>query len=302
MTDEVVARFPCFGGTCSVRAAGPGAHAAVGAARRRLLALHARFTPFDPGSELARFNADPRSVVPAGATLRRLAAAAIEAGERTGGLVDATLPHEPRTRPPLALPAPLALRLAPARRAAAPAAAPGWTRIAVDDRAVRRPPGVRLDAGGLAKGLFADLVAAELADRPGFAVDCAGDLRTSARPVAVDDPFGRGTLHVLTHAGGVATSGITRRAWLDDRGRPAHHLLDPATGAPAFTGIVQATALAPTALEAEILAKAALLSGPEAAASWLPHGGLVVFEDGAHAVYVGTTGRAAAAAAASAAA
>jgi len=31
-----------------------------------------------------------------------------------------------------------------------------------------------------------------------------------------------------------------------------------------------------------------LLSGPEAAPSWLPHGGVVVRDDGRHAVYVGT--------------
>ena len=42
-----------------------------------------------------------------------------------------------------------------------------------------------------------------------------------------------------------------------------------------------ATALAPTALEAEVLAKAALLSGPAGAHRWLrDHGGLTVREDG----------------------
>ena len=74
------------------------------------------------------------------------------------------------------------------------------------------------------------------------------------------------------------------RSWLTRDGRPAHHLLDPGTGRPAFTGVVQATALAPTATEAEILAKAALLSGPEGAQKWLRHGGVLVFEDGTHRV------------------
>jgi hypothetical protein len=76
----------------------------------------------------------------------------------------------------------------------------------------------------------------------------------------------------------VATSGIGRRSWLGRDGRPAHHLLDPATGRPAFTGIVQATAIAPTALEAELRAKAAVR--PPAAAGWLEHGGAVVYDDG----------------------
>ena len=64
--------------------------------------------------------------------------------------------------------------------------------------------------------------------------------------------------------------------------QPAHHLIDPSTGAPAFTGIVQVTALAPTGVVAEALAKAAILAGPEGAATWLRHGGLVVCDDGSH--------------------
>jgi thiamine biosynthesis lipoprotein len=153
---------------------------------------------------------------------------------------------------------------------------------------VRRPPGVALDSGGLAKGLFADLIAAELAPHPGFVVNCAGDVRFGGpdpRPVQVASPFGDAILHTFALAAGAAgTSGISRRSWLDRSGRPAHHLLDPATGAPAFTGVVQATALAPTAVEAEALAKAALLSGPDGAPAWLPHGGVVVLDDGTHRV------------------
>ena len=82
----------------------------------------------------------------------------------------------------------------------------------------------------------------------------------------------------------MATSGIGRRSWLDADGRPAHHLLDPSTGRPAFTGIVQVTALAPSALMAEIHAKAAILSGPREGAEWLPRGGVIVFDDGSHEV------------------
>src|SRR5204863_8528211 len=87
-------------------------------------------------------------------------------------------------------------------------------------------------------------------------------------------------LHELWIArGAVATSGIGRRSWRSSAGC-AHHLLDPSTGQPAYTGIVQVTALAPTAVEAEIRAKTALLSGPDCANGWLPHGGVVVLDDG----------------------
>ena len=71
--------------------------------------------------------------------------------------------------------------------------------------------------------------------------------------------------------GAAATSGVTRRG---------RHLIDPGTGRPARTGIVQATAMAPTALEAEVRAKSALLAGPAAARRPSPHGGLLVLADG----------------------
>jgi thiamine biosynthesis lipoprotein len=70
--------------------------------------------------------------------------------------------------------------------------------------------------------------------------------------------------------------------WRARIGVAAHHLLDPATGRPAFTGVVQATATASTALKAGVRATAAVLSGPEGAAAWLPHGGVVVLDDGNH--------------------
>jgi thiamine biosynthesis lipoprotein len=129
-----------------------------------------------------------------------------------------------------------------------------------------------------------------LSGHTSFAVDAAGDVRFGGtgglvRPVQVASPFDDSVLHTFELVrGAAATSGIGKRSWLNRDGLPAHHLLDPATGRPAFTGVVQVTALAPTAVEAEGLAKAALLSGPARAASWLPHGGVVVYDSGEHEV------------------
>jgi hypothetical protein len=81
--------------------------------------------------------------------------------------------------------------------------------------------------------------------------------------------------------GAVATSGITRRSWVDGDGRAAHQIIDPSTGRPAFTGVVQATAVAPTGLLAETLAKTALPVGPERAESQLAFGGVIVEDGGA---------------------
>ena len=157
-----------------------------------------------------------------------------------------------------------------------------------DDR-VHRPPGLGLDTGGTTKGLAADAVAHRLARAERFAVDCGGDLRVGGeaarrRPfeIEVEHPLTGATVEVLRiAAGGVATSGLGARLWARPGGGHAHHLLDPATGAPAWTGLISVTALAPTALEAETIAKAALLSGPDGrAAPAAPYGGLLVHDDG----------------------
>jgi thiamine biosynthesis lipoprotein len=241
-------------------------------------------------------NDDPRETVPASPLLRRFAAAVQTAGQRSGGLVDATT-HTALQRSGYRdslvgrAPLPLAetLTAGGVRRRASPDPGRPWDSVRVDDAAgtISRPPGLRLDSGGIAKGLAADLVSAQLRQHSAFSVDCCGDVRIGGsaglpRAVQVQSPLGPESLYdfELTR-GGVATSGIGQRAWRGPDGEPAHHLLDPGSGRPAYTGLVQATALAPTALLAEICAKAALLSGPEQAADWLPHGGVIVTEDGA---------------------
>jgi FAD:protein FMN transferase len=295
---EAQRSFACFGGTVTIHVRGEGAgdgERAADEARERLLDAHARLSRFEPESELSRLNRDPRAEVPASPLLRALARAVTTAGSRSDGLVDATLlgaveragyRHSLRGQPPLSL----AEALAGAAERAPARAHPQrrWQQIRVDEDAgtILRPPGLGIDGGGIAKGLLADLLAAELEGQRAFAVDCCGDLRLGGRAglertVFVDDPFGAGPVHELRlREGAVATSGISRRCWVGADGGVAHHILDPASGRPAFTGLVQATALAPTALLAEIHAKAALLSGPDGAAAWLPHGGVLIDEDG----------------------
>ncbi|MDA0164498.1 FAD:protein FMN transferase [Solirubrobacter ginsenosidimutans] len=280
-------RFDCFGSRCGVWAAIPEAEED---ARRCMENWHVRFSRFLGDSELSRLNGDPREVVPVSTSMARLVETVREAAEATDGLVDGTLLGEIEAAGyvsdlPAPLPLRLALRLGGPRAPAAPNPHSRWRELEVAGWEVRRPPGVRLDSGGLAKGLFADLLAERLQDHRSFAVDCGGDLRFTGplRRLEVADPFGGKPVHVFElETASVATSGVGRRSWLGPDGRPAHHLLDPATGRPAFTGVVQATALAPTAVEAEWRAKAAVLSGPDGAARWLEHGGVVVLDDGTH--------------------
>lgn len=254
-----------FGGRVALRAAGREAPLALAVAEALLRRMHTALTRFDPDSELCRLNADPRGTVPASALVRRLAAAIPYAGELSGGLVDATVDPmlEPTQDAPEEDPHPASPD--PRRR---------WASVSSDTETVTRPPGVALDSGGLAKGLAADLIADQLRDVPSFAIECLGDVRAGGarRTLRVASPWDDGALAELALTdGAAATSGVTKRGW---------HLVDPATGRPARTGIVQATALAPTALEAEVRAKAALLAGPDDAPDHLPHGGVLVLASG----------------------
>ncbi len=229
--------FECFGGTCGGWVVG---HSDVGspaeavvAVRRCLLRWHTRFSRFDPASELSRLNADPRETVPVSALMARFVSAALEQAARTGGLLDPTLLDEVeragytddhRTSLDIAI----ALREAPPRHPGAPDPRERWRQVIVDPVAytVTRPPGLRLDSGGVVKGMCADLMGSVLARSRAYAVDCCGDLRIGGcagapRPVQVSSPFDGRILHELAvRDGGVATSGISRRSWRDSQGRP----------------------------------------------------------------------------------
>jgi FAD:protein FMN transferase len=258
-----------------------------------------RLSRFEPRSELSALNRDPRRVVPASALLRAAVAAGLWAARRSGGLVDPTLggaleaagyvsSMADRTPAPLAE----ALRWAPARHPAAPAEDSPWTEMAVDDAAgvVVRPIGTTFDTGGTGKGLCADAVAVRLGGYGRYLVDCGGDIAVGGVGARVR-PFAIGIEHPLTgdrigsvtmRAGGIATSGLNVRIWRNPDGGYGHHLLDPRTGRPAWTGLVGATAVSPeSALEAETLSKMALLSGPEGARRVLSeHGGVIFHDDG----------------------
>ncbi len=257
--------------------------------------LHRKLTRFERSSELCALNSDAGEACSVSPTLATAVDAALWAAERSGGLVDPTLVGEledvgyTTSRADLVPPGIAeALAVAPGRRAASPRADSRWRAVSVDpvNGLVSRPPGVRIDTGGSGKGLAADLASDRLAGYSTFVVDAGGDLRMGGeqpieRQVNIDHPLREGNAHEFRlERGAVATSGIKTRLWRAEGGF-AHHLLDPSTGEPAWTGVIQATSLGDTALEAETLAKMAFLSGPDGARDILAsHGGLIVLDDG----------------------
>jgi thiamine biosynthesis lipoprotein len=214
------------------------------------------FSRFRPDSELNRVNRAPSPTVVVSGLFAETVEDALRAAAQTGGLVDPTLG--------LALEAAgydrdFALMRSDGRPPGFGARGrPGHVQLR--GRMLSRPLDLRLDLNGVVKARAVDDALALLSD--GF-VAAGGDIAARGS-VAVGLPDG-GALTL--HAGGLSTSGTTRRRWRR-AGRIQHHLIDPATGRPSDSIWTQVTVAAGSCRDADVAAKAAFLSGVEGPA-WL---------------------------------
>ena len=267
-------RFRAMGSDVHVAVSG-GTPRILEEARRRIAVLESRWSRFVPGSEVSRLARAGGFPVEVSADTRLLVSLAVEAWHRTAGAFDPTVLGA-------------VVRAGYDRTfddvAAHPAAGEsdltlGCGDIEVDGDTVRLPRGVGFDPGGIGKGLAADLVAGEALEggAAGVCVNIGGDLRVAGEgpgdavgdgdrsgdgwTVAVEHPAGPAPLAVLgVTSGAVATSATLRRAW-EVGGRPAHHLIDPATGRPTDGEVVLTTVVASHAWMAEALATAVVVRG-----------------------------------------
>lgn len=164
--------------------------------------------------------------------------------------------------------------------------------IRLDPRArtVTIPPGTALDLGGIAKGWTADRLVAVLLDR-GAAGACAnigGDLAVGGRAPAAQG-WAIGVQHeaaatpdrvLWVREGGVATSTLLRRTWRGPDGSHRHHLLHPDTGNPVGGTLVEATVVAPTATDAEVLTKLAFVAPDRLTAALAAAGAAAILTTG----------------------
>lgn len=240
----------------------------------RIDELESRWSRFRPDSEVSALNRAAGAPVTVSADTVVLVRHAIAAWELTGGRFDPTvgaalvaLGYDRDLDDVLASPAAVG-------PPAVPGPAPGLAGTGVDpwSSRVTLPAGATFDPGGIGKGLAADLVANELigCGAAGALVNLGGDLRAAGTPpvaagwtIGVPHPAhpDRELLRVAVPHGAVATSSRLRRRWATPAG-PAHHLIDPATGRPAATGVVAATVVADQAWRAEALTKLLVLAGP----------------------------------------
>jgi FAD:protein FMN transferase len=161
-----------------------------------------------------------------------------------------------------------------------------------DTRSINLPRGARLDFGGIAKGWAAHQAAQRLGKMGPALVDAGGDIAVTGSllngepwAIGIENPFDReSNLEVIhLHSGGVATSGKDYHRWMRN-GAMQHHIIDPRTGLPAETDVLTATVIAPTAMEAEAMAKLVLISGSQIGLERLNGddqlAGLIVLENG----------------------
>jgi thiamine biosynthesis lipoprotein len=262
-------RFRAMGTDVHVVVHGPAGF--LDLAHEEICRLEQLWSRFLPTSEVSRLNAAAGSWLAVSPETMELVQRAVEGHHLTRGLFDPTVLGDliragyDRSFPEL---------IEQGEQAGAPNSdlGRGTDAIEVDPGApaVRLPVGVGFDAGGLGKGLAADLVANRL-DTEGVAgvlVNVGGDLRAmGVGPDGDDwtieiDPAASGTpvATVAMEQGAVATSTVLRRRWRT-AGQARHHLIDPTTGDPASTGVVAATVLAARGWQAEVLAKVALIAG-----------------------------------------
>lgn len=251
--------------------------------------LEQRWSRFLPDSDISRLNRCAGRPIEVSADTVLLIERSLAAWRLTGGAFDPTVLHDlvrtgydrtfealvqfPTTGAALAVPTSAGAALDVPTRRPRPQTGRlllGCTDIEIDGSRVTLPAGLGFDAGGIGKGLAADLVVAEAiaAGAEGACVNLGGDLRVAGESpgrdgwtVAVEHPWSAAPVALLgMAAGAVATSTILRRTWRQDGAR-RHHLIDPFTGEPSDSDVTLATVVSGEAWHAEVLGKAILLRG-----------------------------------------
>ncbi len=115
------------------------------------------------------------------------------------------------------------------------------------------------DFGGFGKGYIVDNGIKQLKQKgvDHFLINAGGDLRVlGSHEVGIEHPvlMGEDMIRLTITDKAIATSGKNYRRWTKGS-KEYHHLLNGRTGEPAFNGVLQASVIANTAMEAETAAK-----------------------------------------------
>ena len=158
-----------------------------------------------------------------------------------------------------------------------------YTQVQMDEKGVVTiPQGMELDLGSIAKGYTGDRVADYFRAQgiTSALLNLGGNVQTvGAKPdgspwrIGIQDPEDQGSyLGVLAvNDEAVITSGGYERFFEQD-GQTYWHIIDPATGAPARSGVISATIVGKEGAKCDALSTSLFIMGPEKAeAFWREH-------------------------------
>lgn len=154
----------------------------------------------------------------------------------------------------------------------------GASKLTVTETQVSGLPGQGIDLGGIAKGYASNRVAERLAacGVTGALISLGGNVQAvggkpdgSAWRIGVRDPMDESGVVGVVEARdkAVVTAGSYQRYFLCD-GVRYHHIIDPATGRPAESGLVSATVLCGDGAYADALSTALFVMGAERAIAY----------------------------------
>lgn len=137
-----------------------------------------------------------------------------------------------------------------------------------------------IEIGGIAKGYIADKIYEYLADQDiaGAIINMGGDIKVLGQnqnnesfTIGINDPNNSGTplFPIYLKNISVATSGTYERYFMDENGKKYHHILDPETGYPVNTDILQATVITTDSVDADALATICILKGSRDAVNFI---------------------------------
>lgn len=178
-----------------------------------------------------------------------------------------------------------------------------YTQVSLDQESASLPEGRKVDLGAVAKGYAADQLARLARERNitsalldlGQSTILALGAKTDGSPwrIGIQDPQGEGYLGVLELEGqAMGTSGGYQRYFERD-GVRYWHIMDPATAAPARSGLLSVTVVSPSGLTCDGLSTALFVMGLERGARfWRDHPelefeALFILEDGSLALTSG---------------
>ena len=249
---------------------GENAQAGIDAASGRIVSLEKLLSVTDSGSEVFRADHSGGKAVDVSPETAWLASFAVGMNTITEGALDITL------YPVLSewgftaeeYKVPDADRLSELLRNT------GAQKISVSGNKLTVPEGMMIDFGAVAKGYAARLAAEDMkaAGVEAAVLDLGGNVQTVGRKpdgsdwkIGIRDPAGEGIIGTLSVGEcAVVTSGGYERCFTSG-GKTYHHILDPATGCPAESGLVSVTVIGEKGEYCDALSTALFVLGADKA-------------------------------------